>query len=406
MASKRSLSTVVVFLILAGLVSTGLYRLFELRIRSGDIYPAYSTYRADPKGSKILFQSLKELPDMSAERLLRPMDRLEGEGSTLFYLGGGSSSLLDVAEELNPYMLSGGRAVLAFRAADPSSGFETKFDTHALSENDDEEDGEEEEEHDPETCPRCKRIKLVGGWNVEVERFTRKALKELDPEEYALPESGFPRFSPTPWSSALYFDELGEEWNVLYRYLGKPVIIERKWGGGSLVLLADSYLFSNEAMVLDRQTAMLAHLVGNATHVVFDEVHLGVSSQEGVMMLLNRYRLQGVLFSLLLVAGLFVWRNSSSFIPKYSDPDGDENDPGTGVGSMQGFTNLLVRHIPQKKLMDAMVAEWKTTFRRQATMQGKIEKLDAELRNSKSGSTRSHAVDLYNRLTEILNKRK
>lgn len=406
MTSKRSLSTLLVLLALAGLFAAGLHRLFELRFRSGDIYPAYSTYRADPKGAKIFFQSLEELPGVIVERQLKPLESLIGAGSTVLYLGGSSHSLLgDIDEELCPFMLSGGRAILAFRAESPiRKKTEPKEDTHDAPKN--EEDDADEEKHDPETCSRCKRLERIERWGVELERFTRTELKEQDPESLASPESGASSLAPVPWGSALYFNELGKEWDVLYRYLGQPVIIERDWGGGSVVLMADSYLFSNEAMVRDRHTALLALLVGGADRVVFDEVHLGVSSQEGVMMLLNRYRLQGVLLALLLLAGLFVWKNSSSFIPKYSDPTSLGDDLGTGVDSMQGFTNLLVRHVPKKKLLDAMVAEWKATFRRQATMQGKMGKLDAELRKANSGDFRPHTVDLYNRITRILNERK
>ncbi len=372
MASKRSLSILVLFVVLAGLFAAGLFRLFALRFDSGEIYPAYSTYRADPKGAKIFYQSLRELLGVDVERQLRPLRHTEGEGFTVFYLGGSSRFLSEeLAEELEPFLLSGGRAVLAFRAASPGR----------------------------------EQGKKLDGWGIKFNWFDRKAWKARDAQVLAIPEPGVSG-AALPWGSALFFDSLDGEWNVLYRHLGEPVVVERLWGRGSVVLLADSYLFSNEAMVRDRDVRLLAYLAGDAGRLLFDEAHLGVVSQEGVAMLLKRYRLQGVLLALFLLAGLFVWRNSSSFIPKYTESDDDAVGSGSGVDSQQGFTNLLVRHIPQKKLMEAMAEEWKATFRRQAAMQGKMEKIDAELRRAKEAKPRVQIVELYNRLTKILNERK
>lgn len=414
MASTRNLSLLLV-LLLAGLLAAGLYRLFGLRFSAGDIYPAYSTYRADPLGAKIIFQSLEELPGISVERQLRQPDRLDGPGTVLLYLGGDSRSLLrQIDEELSPFLISGGRAVLAFRAADPvRKKKKLQDDAHDRwnKEQDAADSGEVDEtpeagektdlkKHDPKTCPVCLHEKRAKYWGVELAWFARDELEKEDPVEQAFPETDGPD-GPLPWHSALYFDQLGDEWQVLYRYLGQPVIISRNWGSGSVVLLADSYLFSNEAMVVDRHPALLACWIGDSSRILFDEVHLGVSSREGVMMLLNRYRLRGVLAAFLLLAGLFVWKNSSSLIPKYSDPAGDGKPLGTGVGSAQGFTQLMRRHLPQKQLMDVMAAEWKETFCKQASMRRKCEKMDAALRESAG----LPAVERYNRLTKILNER-
>ena len=39
----------------------GVIRLFQLRFEAGDVYPPYSSYRADPLGTRALYQSLENL---------------------------------------------------------------------------------------------------------------------------------------------------------------------------------------------------------------------------------------------------------------------------------------------------------------------------------------------------------
>jgi len=46
----------------------GLWKLYELRFAAGDIYPPYSSLRADPMGSKALYESILQLPGASAAR--------------------------------------------------------------------------------------------------------------------------------------------------------------------------------------------------------------------------------------------------------------------------------------------------------------------------------------------------
>ncbi|MDF7800626.1 DUF4350 domain-containing protein [Pontiellaceae bacterium B1224] len=412
---KRRLFAVLSVVGLGAILVLGLLQLFELRFRAGDIFPAYSSYRSDPQGAKILFQSLEKYRGVAAHRLLKPLKDENTAGKTVLFLGCGFYSVrADMDEVLDPFLTSGGHAVVAFK---PASATYSRYqkeeevcdETTAPedAETDDDADSKEDgEKHDPKTCPDCQRRDVQERWQVDLERFTRKELKALDPEEIAFPTSGNPELEPVSWSSALWFDNLGEEWNVLYEYLDKPVIIEREWGAGSVVLMADSYLFSNEAMVQDRQTALLVKLMDSRKTILFDELHLGVESQEGIMMLVNRYGLTGVLLALLVLAGLFIWQRSSSFVPKYTDPNSGDNEVGLSVDARQGFTNLLVRHIPQKLLIKTMVSEWNSTVARMAAMKTKNEKLNAEFQRLEKRNEKKHPVDIYNQLLKFVNERK
>ncbi len=64
------------------------------------------------------------------------------------------------------------------------------------------------------------------------------------------------------WHSGIIFTNLLHSWRVIYARAGKAVVIERKFGRGSVVIATDSYLLSNEAMLKDRHADLLAWLVG------------------------------------------------------------------------------------------------------------------------------------------------
>ncbi|MGA2555338.1 MAG: hypothetical protein ABSG04_03605, partial [Verrucomicrobiota bacterium] len=104
-------------------------------------------------------------------------------------------------------------------------------------------------------------------------------------------------------------------WQTLYQRKGHPVIVQRAFGPGSLVLSTDSYFLSNEALRRERHAELLAWLVGPHPDVIFDETHLGVEERPGVAGLMRQYHLQGVLLALALIAALFIWRNSLPLVP-------------------------------------------------------------------------------------------
>ncbi|MDA0812249.1 MAG: hypothetical protein O3C21_07690, partial [Verrucomicrobia bacterium] len=57
---KKSLTLALVFG-LAALLIAGVYEVFRLRFQAGDIFPEYSTLRADPLGAKAAFDTIEEL---------------------------------------------------------------------------------------------------------------------------------------------------------------------------------------------------------------------------------------------------------------------------------------------------------------------------------------------------------
>lgn len=49
-----------------------MHRLMRDRLDQGDVYPPYSTLRADPLGSKAFYDALESTPGVEVSRYVRP----------------------------------------------------------------------------------------------------------------------------------------------------------------------------------------------------------------------------------------------------------------------------------------------------------------------------------------------
>src|SRR5882724_4121777 len=61
---------------LAGLLLWGLAGVVLAPLGSGELYPPYSSLRSDPLGTRALFDSLSELPELRVERLYKPRNTI------------------------------------------------------------------------------------------------------------------------------------------------------------------------------------------------------------------------------------------------------------------------------------------------------------------------------------------
>ena len=75
MLKGRLLTILAAALLILGM-GFGIVRLIGLRLEKGDIYPAYSTLRADPLGSKALFDALESIEGREVRRNFRPLREL------------------------------------------------------------------------------------------------------------------------------------------------------------------------------------------------------------------------------------------------------------------------------------------------------------------------------------------
>ncbi len=411
-------SLFILFLATAGFVF-GLVHLFRLRFEAGDVYPAYSSLRADPLGAKALYQSLGKL--LPARRHYQPLSKLgESQASTLFYLGAEREDLRFDPEELKHlenFVAGGGRLVLSlfpsyssrasrntagpFPAPPPNSGpgqKKTPAPQPRKAPADDRSD-----------LPDLRKVTIQERWGVD---FAHAALPKDEDGNYVAARA----FRQTPAAlpesiachTALFFTNLAPGWRVVYaRKPDRPVLIERRLGDGAVVLCADSYPFSNEALLKDRLPELLTWFVGPARRVVFDETHLGVQESAGVAALGRKYRLHGLFAGLLLLAALFVWKNSVSLVPPYESAAQDAAiGLVAGKESAAGFVNLLRRNIPAREILGVCLAEWKKSCAH-GQPRAKLEQIQAviDAENTLSPKERN-PIRTYRAIGRILGERK
>ncbi len=209
--------------------------------------------------------------------------------------------------------------------------------------------------------------------------------------------------------TALCFTNLTNGWMTIYQRDRKtPVIVERKFGAGSVVLIADAYPFSNEAMFKDRNAPLLAWVLGSGRDLLFDEAHLGIVEQPGMATLMRRYRLHGLIFSLLLVAGLFVWKNSLALVPPHSEPATGAGPVVAGRGSAAGFVNLVRRSVAPAEIINLCYAEWKKSSARTSAL-SPAQRRDLEQLIHQQAAlepNRRKPVENYRVISQILQRRK
>ncbi len=359
-------ATVAGALFVGGLFLAALYNLLSLQYESGEAYPPYSTYRPDPIGTSALFEALGALDGVSVRRNLAPIEKIgPGGGRTLFFAGSATTEDPESAvEALENFAADGGRLVIAFLGNEDPVEFEFGTKEKEAEGEEEEESGSEEDDAEEEKSERdsfiAPPVSIAKRWGF---RYDTRDLPTHDPEqhgEYArrtkaaderLPES-------LRWHTRLYFDDADEAWTNIYVRPGAPVVMERPWGAGSIVLLSGSYHLSNEAMRSERSAPLLAWLVGRNAEVIFDELHLGVGERPGIVALALRYRLGGLIAGLLVVTGLFIWKSVVSLAPKTEFPVEAFDAASAGQGAAAGLSNLLRRSIPGSALLRVCVEEW------------------------------------------------
>jgi uncharacterized protein DUF4350 len=340
--------------------AVGLFQLFKLRFEAGDVYPPYSSLRSDPLGTMALFESLARMPGVTLVRDFNADNRLPaGRGTTYLHLAATREEWLwapdELVQEVQGYVSAGGRLVIAF-LPETSRAF-TRTVPPVLP-------GKSPPKNpkpalkNPSDSPLFK-----DRWGVE---FGFKSLPtgELGTYDPAQVENRteLPLANSLDWHSGMIFTNVNAAWTTVYSRGTNPVVIERKFGSGSVVLMTDSFCLSNQAMVEDRHPALLAWLIGSASLIEFDEAHLGLVESPGVASLIRKYRLHALVAGVLLVVGLFIWQHSVSFLPPLSV--GQVQSEVAGKEAAAGFVNLLRRNIAPRDVLRVCFDEWTRSFAR------------------------------------------
>ena len=385
-------------LVLAAFVG-GLAVLFQLRLAQGDVFPPYSSLRADPLGTRALHDSLAQLPAMRVGRGFKPIEDLAtAPARTIFMAGLRASRWSGVTREqfdsLDGAVRAGSRLVIGFRA---EASQDVRERTAAKKEREERERKKQEEADGAGRESRRPKIipaDLARRWGARVKDRILMDRQEGATRAAEAPAAGLPEH--VAWRSDLFFELENEAgWQVIYRRGGQPVLAERRLGRGSLVLAADSYFLSNEALQNDRAPALLAWIVGPHARVEFDEAHLGVQAQPGVAALARRYGLSGAFFTLLVLAALHVWREMALFVPP---AENDSTELALAYSPAAGLEALLRRSVPPNELAAACAAEWKSTAR-----ESDCVRVEAALAAAPKNSS---AAALYNAAARALKRTK
>jgi hypothetical protein len=387
-----------IFFTITAIFIAGIYHIFSIRFGLGDIYPHYSSLRSDPMGAKIFFEGLANLPGYTVERDHSTTLTWEGgKETTLFILG--LKTGMDHSALINP-----GKQNYKTISTILSSGSRLVISLHPVAyklgpisiRNRSEKDGKKD---DPDTEKKADYSLLKKwGFNIHAVNSSKITMAELGQktEQSDLPAS-------IKFPSYYYFTDLNAGWNVLYTLNNKPVIISRQYGGGTVVLCADSYIFSNEAMMYDRYPGLLSWFVGPANHIYFDESHFGMQHNIGIIDLAYKYRLQGVFITFFLIAGLYIWKNAVHFVPPRDDGNRD-----TGIKSekdqLDALVSLLQRYIPSENLIKTCITEWADTSVKVKTLSGSNTPSVKELEDLAAMNNRPSLI--YNSISKKLIERK
>ena len=161
----------------------------------------------------------------------------------------------------------------------------------------------------------------------------------------------------------LYFGQ-ADGWRVRDKAGGRILAVERDFGQGSVVLMAESADFTNESAVALDRLEQVSGAIGPYRRIVFDEEHLGLAKSGSVVEMARQFRLMGVALGLGLCAALFIWKNAAAFPPPA--PTG-AIERFSGRTAQAGLLTLLKRHIPPAELAAVCWREWLGANRREAT---------------------------------------
>ncbi|PWU08380.1 MAG: hypothetical protein C5B50_29760 [Verrucomicrobia bacterium] len=394
-----------ILLVCAACFAFGLFHLFQLRFEAGDVYPAYSSLRADPLGTMALCESLEQIPGLSVSRDFSEADLLpDGKNTTYLHLAAREADWrtlsMDEVVEIERFMARGGRLVVTFFPQ--TSSFSRGLPSGPLT--------KKPKSSPPPVKPKAPKlardkdsISISERWGVDFAwiKLDTDESKTYQPAQVEN-QSKLPLPETLAWHSALVLTNLDPAWETIYDRNSRPVLAERKFGLGTMVMATDSFFVSNEAMRNSRHADLIAWLIGPSRSVVFDEAHLGVVETTGVSTLMRKYRLEWVAATLLLVAALFIWKNSVSFLPPRLDAP--ESDAVMGRDAAAGFVNLLRRNIPPRKILDVCFDEWtKTLLHDKAHVIARVDQAQALIESNRAlPAIQRDPVATYQKICAIL----
>ncbi len=211
--------------------------------------------------------------------------------------------------------------------------------------------------------------------------------------------------------SGLYFESDSGDWTNVYIRPGgnadapeRATVMERSFGAGTVVLCSDAYFLSNEAMRNDRSPGLIQWVMGTNPTLLFSEVHLGNGQKDRIMTLVRRYRLHGVLAGILLIGGLFIWKNGTTLLPRRERMLADQSVVDRSQGA--GMNHLLSRFVAPAALLPLCVKEWRVHFGNSPAAPAVEKTLQSQENASLSTKDEATIVARYNQIAQEIQHRK
>jgi Domain of unknown function (DUF4350) len=388
-----------VALLWGALFVVGMTRLFWLRFEAGDLYPPYSSLRSDPLGVQALYESLGEVGEVS--RNFRPLGQVALDPASTFLVCGLTARRAALwGDRWKPFLdavaAGGGRLVVAFiPGVNRNRGGWEKSEPPP-----------EEKDDTAKGAPVAKgkddpgKASGLWGLGLRVERGDGGKkdgeAERCDREGPALLPATLIRHSP------LFFELLDSCWEPVYSDGDQVVVARRPWGKGEVVVVADSYPFSNEALRFNRSSGFLGWALRPGGPVVFDEFHHGLSKQPGLAALMRKYRLQGLMASLAVLVLLGIWRQSVVFVPQARDPVPTESEIALGRAASDGWISLLQGHIPTGELLSVCHEAWRSSVAADRVPREKTDRVAELVSQYKADPRHRHPDAVYRDICQTL----
>ena len=345
------------------------FQMFQVRAEVNGVYPEYSSFRADPKGYRVLFETLSRVSSVHVERFVQPLTDLPASTGKILLLAGVHPGGLsdDQTKPFDNWMTSGGTLVIAFSALQSERNEEDLENTK------------------PASKPLRAEVWKSDDWGIRIFHSKPTLTTRLQSNLFA---NGF------SWAGHLYIDPTKGDWEVLAKAQDLPIVLQRKFGAGKLLLLADSYPLSNVALAAHRNAELISWLFPQHSVVIFDESHFGIVNHPGIMSLARRYGLDGAFVAILSLGLLYLWASRYSLNPA-SRKRSDAEIVIKGMGGNEIFTNLLRRNLPTKDLCTICLQIWKQKGVSNPVKQARME----SLLNSLPPTTSQ--VERYNQIVKL-----
>ncbi len=444
---SRSHALVLGLVLLGAALVAGFVGVLEKRFVEGKVYPHYASYRSDPLGASALYESLERLEGFVVSRNVQHLNTVKGldDDTALLLIGYPREEFDDLrAPDTSPVMQAvkeGARLVITINPGSVPEKFRPERS--------------ELEEDWLERRRRLREVRSRQGKNAEdkdterkddeksdakKEEEIEKELAELEEELAGIigprlgsalgfavtapgyderPEDGWetrpgeghsaaPPAALPAWRSQYRFDPKDPAWKAAVLVGDDPVVIERPWGKGSVVVASDSYFASNESLHLDASPEFLYWLLGKKSKVVFDETIHGTVETGGAVKLIRRYRAHGIFIGLGLFLALWVWRCASPLVPGSEAQDRGLVDGGSSVlgeASGAGFLRLLRRSVAPSELLDQCLASWRSAGGTAGASEA-VERDIAAVAQRHRNAPRDYGVaEAYRAIAERLRKR-